>query len=273
MSVALFISPHLDDVAFSCGGTFGALAQAGWRCVMLTVFTRSVAAPTGFALACQTDKGFGPEVDYLAMRRREDILASQRLSASSVRWMDLPEAPHRGYHSPTALFADVLPTDEVGQALAPLLEAELAATAPQLVFAPQGLGLHVDHRQVMRAVQAVVPPTTPVLWYRDTPYIIRQPDAQPAPELPVSLTEVAFPLTAAVLATKIAASQAYVSQTGFQFGGLEPVRAKLTLLADAEGKAVGLAQAVERFAVLPGAAAALPGSVSVQRPLGHVSLG
>ena len=269
MPVALFISPHLDDVSFSCGGTFAALAQAGWRCVLLTVFTRSVSAPTGFALACQTDKGFGPEVDYLAMRRQEDTLAGQRLGASAVRWLDLPEAPHRGYHSPAALFADILPTDEVDRALAPLLEAELVATAPELIFVPQGLGLHVDHRQVMRAVRAVVPPAIPVLWYRDTPYIIRQPNAQPAPELPAGLTEVALPLTAAALAAKIAASQAYASQIGFQFGGFEPVRTKLTLLADAEGKAVGLTQAVERFAVLPGAATALPGCVSVQPPLGH----
>ena len=266
MPVALFISPHLDDVAFSCGGTFATLAQAGWQCVLLTVFTRSVPDPTGFALACQTDKGFGPEVDYLALRRQEDALAAQHLGAAAVRWLDLPEAPHRGYHSPAALFADLLPTDEVGQTLRPLLEAELAATAPQLVFAPQGLGLHVDHRQVIQAVRAVVPLALPVLWYRDTPYIIRQPDARSAPELPSGLTEVALPLPAAALAAKVAASQSYASQIGFQFGGVEPVRTKLTQLAETEGQAAGLAQAAERFAASATAVAALPGSVEVGRP-------
>ncbi|RZK46815.1 MAG: PIG-L family deacetylase [Hymenobacter sp.] len=268
---ALFLSPHLDDVAFSCGGTFAALAQAGWQCVLLTVFTRSVPNPTGFALACQTDKGLGPEVDYLALRRQEDAAAARHLGAAAVRWLDLPEAPHRGYHRPAALFADPLPADDVSQRITHLLVNELSATSPQLVFAPQGLGLHVDHRQVMRAVCAAMPPTVPVCWYRDTPYIIRQPDARPAPELPAGLIEVALPLAQATLAAKVAASQAYASQIGFQFGGAGQVSSKLTQLAAAEGLAAGLAGAAERFAVLPTQAAVLPGSVQPRQKLGEVA--
>nr|GFD48999.1 hypothetical protein [Tanacetum cinerariifolium] len=91
-------------------------------------------------------------------------------------------------------------------------------------------------------------PTVPVLWYRDTPYIIRQPDALPAPELPAGLSETALPLSEAALAAKIAASQAYVSQLGFQFGNAEQVRVKLTKLVSEEAKAVGLSPAAERFA-------------------------
>ena len=266
MPTALFLSPHLDDVAFSCGGTFATLAQAGWQCVLLTVFTRSVPNPSGFALACQTDKDLGPEIDYLALRRAEDTLAARHLGATAVRWLDLPEAPHRGYHSPAALFADPLPTDNIGQEIAALLAAEIAATAPQLVFAPQGLGQHVDHRQVMQAVRAAVLPVVPVLWYRDTPYIIRQPDARPAPELPTGLTAVVLPLTPAALAAKIAASQAYASQIGFQFGGAAAVPAKLTQLAATEGQAAGLAHAAERFAGRAAQATALLGSVEALRP-------
>jgi LmbE family N-acetylglucosaminyl deacetylase len=259
MKTALFVSPHLDDVAFSCGGTFATLARAGWRCVLLTVFTRSVPNPTGFALACQTDKGMGPEVDYLALRREEDAAAARHLGAAAVRWLDLPEAPHRGYHSPAALFADPLPGDTVTQELEPLLAAELAKWQAQLLFAPQGFGLHVDHRHVMEAVRAVAG-QVPVLWYRDTPYIIRQPAAVPAPELPPDLTEVAVSLTDAALATCIAASQAYSSQIGFQFGGADQVQIKLTNLALAEGQAAGVDLAAERFAVSLSDAAALPAS-------------
>lgn len=267
MPTALFISPHLDDVAFSCGGTFATLAQAGWQCVLLTVFTRSVPHPTGFALACQTDKGLGPEVDYLALRRAEDTAAARHLGAAAVRWLDLPEAPHRGYHSPAALFANLLPADDIGPELTRLLAAAVSETAPQLIFAPQGLGLHVDHRQVMLAVQAAVPPAVPVLWYRDTPYIIRQPDALPAPELPAGLAELAQPLSEVALAAKVAASQAYVSQLGFQFGNAEQVRIKLTQLASAEGQAAGVEQVAERFAGRPALVEALPGSVPASQRL------
>jgi len=139
-----------------------------------------------------------------------------------------------------------------------MLVNEFATISPQLVFAPQGLGLHVDHRQVMRAVRAAVPPTVPVCWYRDTPYIIRQPDAQPAPELAAGLTEVALPLAETALTAKVAASQAYASQIGFQFGGAGQVGSKLTQLAAAEGLAAGLAGAAERFSVVPAQVAALP---------------
>ena len=57
MPLALALSPHLDDAAFSCGGTLAALAAEGWEVAVATLFTASVEAPTGFALACQTDKG------------------------------------------------------------------------------------------------------------------------------------------------------------------------------------------------------------------------
>ncbi len=69
---ALFLSPHLDDVAFSCGGTLVGLAAGGWETHLATAFTASVPDPQGFALACQLDKGLGPEVDYMALRRAED---------------------------------------------------------------------------------------------------------------------------------------------------------------------------------------------------------
>ena len=63
MPTALALSPHLDDAAFSAGGTLVRLAAGGWQVVMATVFTASVADPQGFALACQLDKGLSAEVE------------------------------------------------------------------------------------------------------------------------------------------------------------------------------------------------------------------
>ncbi len=73
MPTALFLSPHLDDVAFSCGGTLLRLTDdPRWRVALCTIFTASVPDPQGFALRCQTDKGIPAEVDYMALRRAED---------------------------------------------------------------------------------------------------------------------------------------------------------------------------------------------------------
>ena len=75
------VSPHLDDAAFSAGALLAGLAAAGADVCVVTVFTASVPEPRGFALACQTDKGIAPEVDYMALRRAEDDAAVAALGA------------------------------------------------------------------------------------------------------------------------------------------------------------------------------------------------
>ncbi len=104
MPTALALSPHLDDAAFSAGGLLATLAEAGWRVVMATLFTQSVPAPEGFALACQLDKGLGPEVDYMALRRGEDDRAARALGIAPPLHLPFREAPHRGYGSAPELF-------------------------------------------------------------------------------------------------------------------------------------------------------------------------
>ena len=231
MPTALFLSPHLDDAAFSCGGLMAQLADAGWRTVMATAFTRSVPDPTGFALACQLDKGLPPGMDYMALRRDEDRAAAAILGAEP-RWLDLPEAPHRGYHSAPALFGPLLDRDAVWQPLAAQI-AELAAELqPALVLAPQGLGSHVDHRQMIAAVLAV-PAMPRLVFYRDAPYAIRNQSALPDVRV-AGLEEHAVGI-AAGLDRKVAASCAYASQIGFQFGGPAPLEAALRAFAAAEG--------------------------------------
>ena len=231
MPTALFLSPHLDDAAFSCGGTVALLGDAGWRCVVATAFTRSVPDPAGFALACQLDKGLGPEVDYMALRRDEDRNACALLGAEP-RWIDLPEAPHRGYGSAPALFGPADPADQVWRALADEVSALLAELRPERFYAPQGLGGHVDHRQVIRAVLDRAEPARVRFW-RDAPYILRDPAARPDPNVPPGAAE-RVDITAG-LERKVAASCAYASQVGFQFGGADACAAAMRALAWREG--------------------------------------
>ena len=95
MPTALAISPHLDDAVFSAGGALARYARDGWRVVVATVFTASVQNPSGFALACQMDKGLSAEIDYMALRREEDAAACRVIGAVPA-WLPFPEAPHRG---------------------------------------------------------------------------------------------------------------------------------------------------------------------------------
>ena len=217
---ALALSPHLDDAAFSCGGTIVNLTRRRWRVIVATVFTASVPDPRGFALACQLDKGLGPEVDYMALRRDEDAAAMEALGAEPV-WLPFREAPHRGYGDAPALFAGVRPEDGIADDLAPAIAGLLAERRPDIVLLPQCVGGHVDHVQVVRAFDRVGW-DGPALWWRDFPYVAR--DAVPKEPLRGRIDRLPtwdFILIDEEVDAKRRACLAYASQLGFQFGGRE----------------------------------------------------
>jgi LmbE family N-acetylglucosaminyl deacetylase len=215
MRSAVFLSPHLDDAVFSAGGTIAKLVGEGLRCRVVTVFTRSMPKPTGFALACQTDKGLSADADYMAIRRAEDVAACCRLGvpAADVVHLALPEAPHRGYTSAADLFAgvhadDAATTAAVREAASPYLTADR-------VYLPAGLGNHVDHLHVIAACRDAA-----TAYWLDTPYVLR---------CEVEAGEVVA--IAATLPAKLEACAAYATQLSFQFGGEAKMRATLQSLA------------------------------------------
>ena len=233
-ATALALSPHLDDAVFSCGGTLAMLAREGWRIEVATLFTATVAEPQGFALACQTDKGIGPDIDYMALRREEDRAAMSALGAAPPRHLDFAEAPHRGYGSAAALFADVRPDDDICASLAQAIARLLAETRPGLVLAPQAIGGHVDHVQLVRAVTETGT-RAPVLWWRDFPYVARDT----APKEPFATAMEARPSIGAAVDANAAAAKrnaclAYASQLGFQFGGPAGLECRLRETAGLE---------------------------------------
>ena len=245
MPRAILLSPHLDDVAFSCAATARHLLRGGWDVQLVTVFTGSVANPQGFALACQLDKGLAPDVDYMKLRRAEDLEFCRIVGLENTEHWPLREAPHRGYESAPELFAGIKDGDEIWKLIAEKLE-EIAT--PDTVFAPQGLGNHVDHLQVIRAVRARGWDAQ-TFWYRDTPYAIRQLAATASELLPDKLSGGFVLFDEAELETKIAGCCAYASQIGFQFGGPDGVAAQLRAFHRAEAQAVEREPFAERFVV------------------------
>jgi LmbE family N-acetylglucosaminyl deacetylase len=232
----LAVSPHLDDVAFSCGGALVVLGRAGWDVRVVTVFTRTVTPLSAFALACQLDKGLDADVDYMALRRDEDVHAMRCLSVASWQHLDLPEAPHRGYVSAPDLFAGRHRDDDA----LPLVRDVLAGAVADadLVLGPQGLGDHVDHVLVRDALDQL---EVPLLRYRDTPYAMRLDVPEAGKE------ELAVPVGPA-LTDKIAACACYASQLGFQFGGPAAMASALRAFAEAEGARSGLVGPAEVLA-------------------------
>ncbi len=243
MKTALFLSPHLDDAAFSCGGLAALLSDHGWRTILVTAFTATILPVTGFALACQLDKGLPPDTDYMAVRRAEDRMAASVLGFSDVRHLGLSEAPHRGYEDARALFGELRADDDVAGALCDHLAALQNEFAPDLLLAPQGLGHHVDHMQMVRAVLQTA--KGPLAWFRDTPYAIR--DSQAVVAHTSGLVDIRVCIDAAI-DRKLQAVCAYSTQIAFQFGGPEKAGETLRTFArtEFEGERFG-----ERLAVSP----------------------
>lgn len=210
MTHVVAISPHLDDAAFSVGGLLAAHARAGDRVTIVTCFTGNVPAPTGFALACQLDKGLAPEVDYMALRRAEDRAACAVIGATPVH-LPLLEAPHRGYASAPDLFAARRDDDTMLAPLTEALAAQVAALSPELLLGPLAIGNHVDHWLVREALAALPAPT--LLW-EDWPYLTRAPDRR------ADRPALVHALTAADRDARRVMCAAYASQLGFQFGSL-----------------------------------------------------
>jgi LmbE family N-acetylglucosaminyl deacetylase len=214
LKTLLAISPHLDDAIFSAGALLWSLRREGWRVVVVTVFTGNVGRPTGFALACQLDKGLSADIDYMALRRDEDRQACAEIDVEP-RHLPLLEAPHRGYTNAAALFDSVLPSDEVRGQVDTALAAVMAEFQPDVVLAPMAIGGHVDHVIIRSAVEAIVDSDGPPQWYwQDWPYSARSNkiDRQGASYLPFSEE---------ALCAKTRACACYASQLGFQFGGAD----------------------------------------------------
>ena len=244
MKTAFFISPHLDDAVFSCGGTLAKLAAENWQTILCTIFTKSVVNPQGFALQCQLDKNLAADVDYMKLRRAEDFRAAKILKVSEILHLNFLEAPHRGYESASELFAGEKTGDEIWKDIAEYFEMLDEIHQPEMIFAPQGLGNHADHLQAIRAARRAFS-IEKIRWYRDTPYAIRQPDTPPSALLPPGLFSL-FCEIEIYLPQKIAACAAYRSQINFQFGGTDQIKSKLENFHRSEAEKSGkIASAAE----------------------------
>jgi LmbE family N-acetylglucosaminyl deacetylase len=225
------------------------LSRLGWHVTLLTVFTESVPEPSGFALACQTDKGIPATADYMRLRRAEDEAACRALGAEPVHLAN-PEAPHRGYESASELFAGVMPGDDAHLTFGASLTALIQSLGPELVFAPQGLGGHVDHLQVVRALDGesrqLQNAGPRLLYYRDTPYALREREAVAR----VSGLSGALETGVAIrheLEDKLRACAAYETQIEFQFGGVEDMREALERFSFSEGRRLSYGAPVETY--------------------------
>ncbi|MEO8274688.1 MAG: PIG-L family deacetylase [Thermoanaerobaculia bacterium] len=177
----LYLSPHLDDAVLSCGGQIARAARATATVDILTIFAGDEPDPANPSASPLVDQVFAlwglPAGEVMSTRRREDAAACRLLQARCEQWK-LQEAIHRRdpatgealYTSLKALFGDVSPQEEPLIAGLARRLADLAPDDSTRVFAPLGIGGHVDHRIVRQAAERAF--GSRLCYYEEFPYIV-----------------------------------------------------------------------------------------------------
>ena len=185
-----------------------------------------------FASASLQRMGLGQDAAEAVRRRRaEDAAASEVLHADTY-WSDLPDAIFRGspayYTGDEALFGTVNPGDlPLDEQIAAIL-LNVAERAPlAAIYAPLGIGNHVDHQLVCSAADRLAQRKLNVKFYEDFPYVARQggPEARQATlSIPMEpeLVEIS-----GLVPTKEDAILQYASQVPQLFGNEERMRQML----------------------------------------------
>ena len=173
----LFISPHLDDIALSCGGRVWELTQAGEPVSIVTLCAGDTPPQVADSPAVRrVHDEWRLGANPYAGRRREDRRACRILGARPVH-LDLLDAVYRQDGAGRMLYsrkfigARVKPWDRCHHAVA--LRAALAALDRRhpgaRVFCPLAFGAHVDHIIARAAMESVFSPAR-IVYYEDFPY-------------------------------------------------------------------------------------------------------
>lgn len=152
MSTILFLSPHLDDVVFSCAGAVIKAVAAGQKVVIATVFSH----------------GRNHE-----SRRMEDRKATQFLGARAM-WLGFTDAPDRSttYSDfESIIFGAANEEASLHMDIAQRLKELMEQLQPVTLYAPLGVGTHIDHRMCYAATQGIQTDKGIDIWfYEERPY-------------------------------------------------------------------------------------------------------
>jgi LmbE family N-acetylglucosaminyl deacetylase len=224
----LFLSPHADDAALSCGGQIAQLTRTGERVVIFTVMGGDPPVdfqPTDFTRELHKRWELGDNAP--AMRRNEDQSAGKMLG-TEVHFGPYPEAvyrvnPQNGtalYPSEVSIFSVVHPKDPAKDAKrAAVIQAIFGLfhlTNSDAIHAPLAVGKHVDHQIVRDIGKAIAQwrPNNPLYFYEEYPYAAKgQAAIKTAVDvLATDVTRALRQVDPAAIDAKIAAVGCYKSQ-------------------------------------------------------------
>ena len=221
----IYLSPHFDDVAFSCGGLVWQQAEAGHSVSVWTICAGEppVGPLSPFAEQLHTRWGAQQAVDH---RREEDRLSCRQMKAS-YRHFSVPDCIYRGAEEPFYPSEESLtgPLHFAEEGLVRDLAEELRRAIPAVaeIVSPITLGGHVDHRLTRTAAEKL---DRPLWYYADYPYVLKNFDELALFEQ-TGWRPVGFQITEAGLRAWQEAAAAHGSQISTFWPGTEELKAAI----------------------------------------------
>jgi LmbE family N-acetylglucosaminyl deacetylase len=170
----IYLSPHLDDVALSCGGFIWEQTKAGEAVEIWTICAGFPPDDNLSPYAKELHHRWGGGRDATKHRRKEDIKSCGVLGVPH-RHFEIPDAIYRRdpksgkslYDSEEAIFGGLSDSEKL---LIQSLVSKIAELIPvdTILVSPITIGNHVDH-QLTRIIAERL--DVPISFYADYPYI------------------------------------------------------------------------------------------------------
>jgi LmbE family N-acetylglucosaminyl deacetylase len=243
----VYLSPHLDDAALSCGGLIHQQVREAVRPLVITFCARSPDYQLLSSFAAEQHHAWGQPEDPVGDRRREDVAAMAALGADYQHWDYLDCIYRRHPLSGQFLYtsnADIFgPLCDADLGLIDEMTAHLMATVPVEgtdLYAPLAVGHHVDHQVVLQAALRLRQHGWTVLCYEDLPYAEHSDNLaqalQPWSSRPTGRVEA---LDEKDIRSKIAAIGLYRTQMDMLFGGHAAMARRIRAYASAAASGSG----------------------------------
>lgn len=181
----IFLSPHFDDVALSCGGIVWQKAQSGEDAGIWTICAGEIPDGPLSEFAQNLHQRWQTGEKTVERRRQEDIASCNSLNAR-YRHFSIPDCIYRFTETKSSAEGDSFlqrehlyseqtflgPLHPAEEALVELLSRKLVNEVPESAqfISPLAIGGHVDHRLVRSAAEKT---GRELLYYADYPYCLK----------------------------------------------------------------------------------------------------
>lgn len=219
----IYLSPHLDDVALSCGGQIFSQTAVGQSVLIVTIMAGDPSGEPLSEFASLLHDRWQLAAEVVADRRQEDRAACSVLGADYLHW-EIPDCIYRShpetgqplYGSRADIFGKIqaLETPLIDQ----LVQQIAGLPETNRMTVPLTVGGHVDHQIVRLAAERVR--GAKLIYYEDYPYV---QNTATLTEL-IAVDDEAWqsevvPVREIDLEARVAAAAAYKSQISTFFNG------------------------------------------------------